>query len=144
LSETPPNISEFNTIAGLIFAQLYREFPLARDIDRPGIAKSMGVDAADWPNHTLPSGRSLNDVMANTIGWLSAEGYTSHYGAHPASRVVLTTRGLAALNAKPSELGGPVGEELKRVTEPDSVNLRAIGDLIGGIFGGFTKSLGSG
>ncbi len=36
------NIQEFNTIAGLIFAQLYRAFPILVDIDRDSIAKGHG------------------------------------------------------------------------------------------------------
>ena len=31
-----------------------------------------------------------------------------------------------------------------RISKGSTINLSAIGDLIGGVFGGFTKSLGSG
>jgi hypothetical protein len=34
MAETRPNIDEFNQIAALVFAQLYREFPVVVDIDR--------------------------------------------------------------------------------------------------------------
>ena len=40
---TPANITEFNTIAGLIFAQFYAHFPVVIDPDRQAIANSFGV-----------------------------------------------------------------------------------------------------
>jgi hypothetical protein len=139
-----PNITEFNTIAGLIFAQLYDAFPLPEDIDRPGIAEAMGANRADWPQHILPSARTMNHVMAYTIGWLKDEGYIRKYAHHSAAgAMVLSEKALRAMNATPSELNRPVGLELKNAAgSGGSPNLSAIGDLIGGIFGGYTKSLG--
>jgi hypothetical protein len=85
----PDNIVEFNTIVGLIFAQLYEVFPISVDlIDRDGIAKAMGV-TGDWSAHRLPSGRTFNEMLAYTMAWLSAQGYTMSNGAHPAERVTL-------------------------------------------------------
>jgi hypothetical protein len=146
MAETPPNINEFNQIAALVFAQLYREFPVVVDIDRESIAKVLGVSEGNWGNHMLPSGRSFNDVLSGTIGWLKAEDYTLAAGPHPASRVVLTTKGLQAMNAVPFPLTETVGMELRKATERASgaVNYSSIGDLIGGVIGGFTKSIGSG
>ena len=136
---------EFNQIAGLIFAQLYDAFPVAEDIDKARLAKATGADAMDWPAHVLPSGRTLNEMVAHTIGWLNRERYISAYGGHPAERVVLTTKGLAAMNATPIELNRSVGTELREAAgKAGSMNLSAVGDLIGGVFGGFAKSLGSG
>jgi hypothetical protein len=49
--EPPASITEFNTIVGLIFAQLYEAFPVSVDlIDRDGIARVMGV-TGDWSAH---------------------------------------------------------------------------------------------
>jgi hypothetical protein len=144
MSDVPPNIQEFNTIAGLIFAQLHRAFPIVEDIDRKGIAKAMGVVGDDWSKHELPSGRSFNDMLAGTIGWLKAEGFTKVYGAHPAERVLLTEKGLAAMNAVPSGLKESLGTELRKAAEGGSTSnpdLSRIGDLIGGVFGGLTKSI---
>jgi hypothetical protein len=56
--DTPANVQEFNTVAGLIFAQLYRAFPGVEDIDRKSIAKAMGVVGDGWSAHELLSGRS--------------------------------------------------------------------------------------
>jgi hypothetical protein len=40
-SSTSPlaNISEFNTITGLVFNQLYGQFPVAADLNRPAIVR---------------------------------------------------------------------------------------------------------
>jgi hypothetical protein len=39
MGDVPANIQEFNQVAGLIFAQLYKIFPRIEDIDRNGIAE---------------------------------------------------------------------------------------------------------
>jgi hypothetical protein len=146
MPDTPPNIHEFNIIVGLIFAQLYKAFPAVEDIDKAGIAKAMGV-AGDWSWHKLPSGRSFNEMLSYTIGWLNAEDFIKAYGGHPAANVLLTTKGLTAMNAVPSGLKDSLGTELRKAVEQSSTsnyNFSNIGDLIGGIFGGFTKSIGSG
>jgi hypothetical protein len=70
MPEAPPNIQEFNLIAGLIFAQLYQAFPVVEDVDQAEIARAMGVVGTDGANHILPSGRSFNEILAHTIAWL--------------------------------------------------------------------------
>jgi hypothetical protein len=96
------------------------------------------VSEGDWGKHILPSGRSFNDVLSGTIGWLKAEDYTLAFGQHPASRVILTTKGLKAMHAVPSPLKETVGTELRNATETRSgvLDLSRIGDLIGGVLGG--------
>src|SRR6516225_5247332 len=88
VSDAPPNIQEFNTIAGLIFAQLYGAFPVVVDIDRNAIAKAMDVPDG---NYKLPSGRTFNEIFAHTIAWLAAERYTMSAGTLPAERASLTS-----------------------------------------------------
>jgi hypothetical protein len=145
MPEVPLNIQEFNTIAGLIFAQLYKAFPVVEDIDRAGIAKAMGVVGNDWSKHKLPSGLTFSDLLAHTVSWLSVEDYTRAAGAHPGERVMLTTKGLAAMSAVPSGLKESLGTELKKAVEKgSSLNYGAIGDLVGGLFSGFTKGMASG
>jgi hypothetical protein len=142
--EVPANIAEFNTIVGLIFAQLYEAFPVSVDlIDRDGIARAMGV-VGDWSAHKLPSGRTLNEMMAYTIAWLAAQGYMLSSGAHPAERVTLTDKGLAALNRVPQGLAGTVGSELvKAKSDAGRRDWSGIGDLVGSIIGGYQKSVTS-
>ena len=146
MAETPSNINEFNQIGALVFAQLYRAFPVVVDIDKGAIAKALGVSEGNWANHMLPSGRSFDDMLSGTIGWLMADNYTIGYGASPSQRVMLTTKGLRVMNAMPSPLKETVGTELRKATETSSgvFDLSKIGDLVGGMLGGFTKSLGSG
>jgi hypothetical protein len=141
---TPANIAEFNTIVGLVFAQLYEAFPMSVDlIDRDGIAKAMGI-TGEWSTHRLPSGRTFNEILAYTIGWLSSQRYTMSHGAHPAERVTLTDKGLAALNRMPEGLTGTVGSELvKAKSETGRRDWSGFGDLVGGIIGGYQKSISS-
>jgi hypothetical protein len=146
MPETPANIDDFNKIVGLIFAQLYRAFPAPVDIDRHAIARALGVPDGEWPTYAMPSGRTFYDLLSNTIGWLQLEGYTKYFGDYPAENVILTTKGLQAMNAVPSPLKERVGVELQRAAGGSSGthDWSRIGDLIGGIFGGYTKSMGSG
>jgi hypothetical protein len=60
--------------------------------------------------------------------------------------VILTTKGLQVMNAVTSPLKETVGTELRKATETSSgaFDLSKLGDLIGGVIGGFAKSIGSG
>jgi hypothetical protein len=142
--DTPANVEEFNTIAGLIFAQLYRAFPGVEDIDRESIAKAMGVVGKDWSAHKLPSGRSFSEMMMFTNNWLASEGYIRALGFHSAEKVMLTEKGLSAMKAVPDGLKDSLGTELRKATERGTFNASSIGDLVGGVIGGAIKSLGSG
>jgi hypothetical protein len=148
MPEVPANICEFNQIAGLIFAQLYKAFPRIEDVDRNGIAEAMSVpalDGASWENHKLASGHSFNEMLAYTIGWLNDQDYIKAFGSHPSQRVILTDRGFRAMNAVPSALAQSIGSALKNEADKGiSRDLGKIGDFVGGMFGGFVKSMGSG
>jgi hypothetical protein len=136
----PTNIDEFNQIAGLIFAQLYGAFPIAVPvIDRDGIAEAMGANRNAWSQHKLPSGRNLSDVMGHTIAWLVHQKYIVSSGSHPAERVVLSDKGLAALNAVPEKLSGSVGSAL--VKETEGRNWSAVGELVGSTIAGYQKTI---
>jgi hypothetical protein len=143
-AQPPPNINEFNTIAGLVFAQLYVQFPVVIDIDRQAIANSFGVQGNNWGVHKLPSGNSFADVFAGTLGWLKHENYIASFGAHPAERVMLTEKGLAALNSAPKGLSATLGSSLVRATAEARPNWSAIGELAGSALGSFTKSITGG
>jgi hypothetical protein len=140
----PANIQEFNQIAALVFAQLYKAFPDLVNINRPAIAVAMGAEEQNWNSYVLASGRSAQAVISLTVGWLASEGYTKFFGDHPADRVMLTTRGLAAMNAMPSGLGQTVGTALVRATQGDAFDRSKIGDLIGGVIAGIAKQIGGG
>jgi hypothetical protein len=135
----PLNITEFNSIAGQVFAQLYDSFPtpIGRLNDLL-IARAMGVS----PGTNLPSGKQFDDVLRHSVGWLTDEGYIRSGGLTPYERVTLTQKGLAALNAVPEGLSATVGSSLVTATGGGSgQNWTGIGDIVGGIIGGFTKSM---
>jgi hypothetical protein len=140
-SGPPANIAEFNGIVGQVLAQLYVQFPVVVDIDRQAIANSFGVEGNKWGAHKLPSGKSFADVFAGTLGWLKHENYIVSFGGHPAERVMLTEKGLGALNAIPEGLSATVGSSLVTATSEGTRDLSKIGDLVGGLIGGFTKSI---
>ena|SRR5258708_39706665 len=61
-------------------------------------------------------------------------------GSHPAERVTLSDKGLAALNAMPSGLQGTVGAELvKTKSESSRRDWSQFGELVGGVLAGATK-----
>jgi hypothetical protein len=133
-SAVPANIAEFNQIVALVFAQLYAAFPVAvPHIDRDGIAAALDIPPGTWATHMLPSGRSFSEVMAYTFAWLASQNYIVASGSHPAERVVLSDKGLAALNAVPEKLSGSIGSQL--VTKARSGNWGGIGDLVGSVLG---------
>jgi hypothetical protein len=130
----PSNITEFTTITGLVFNQLYEQFPVAVDIDRAAIESAISSSS-----HILQSGRSFDVVFAHSLNWLSNEGFVRSFGALAFEKVTLTTKGLAALNAIPQGLSTTIGSTL--ATNASAGNLSGVGDLIGGMIGGFTKSI---
>ena len=134
----PPNIAEFNSIAGHVFAQLYDSFPtpIGRLNDLL-IARAMEVSSGA----TLPSGKKFDDVLRHSVGWLSDEGYIRSGGLTPYDNLTLTKKGLAALNAVPEGLSATVGSSLVKATGGSRQNWSGIGDLVGGVIGGFTKSI---
>lgn len=132
----PANVSEFNTITGLVFSQLYGQFPVSVDLDQGAIASAMSVPSS---THALQSGRPFTQVFAHTLNWLSNEGYVRSAGPLVHENVTLTTKGLATLNAVPQGLSASVGSTL--ATNASAGNWSSVGDLVGGIIGGVTKTL---
>ncbi len=146
-SKLPPNIEEFNIIAGLVLAQLYKALPVRLDmIDRAVIAEAMNVPDVHWGTRKLPSGRSFKVVLDSTIFWLVDEGFVrSADNARGADCATLTVKGLAALNAVPDGLGRSVGTALTDAADKGwRSGLGSIGELMGGIIGGAAKSMASG
>jgi hypothetical protein len=138
----PKNIEEFNAIAGLALAQLYKEFPARADISREAIADAMRVSS-----DLLLSGRSFSQILAFTLSWLHDEGYingSNHPGHASWQKLVLSEKGLRALNAVPPSLGEPVGSHLRNLSDQPSegsARVSQIADAVGSFIGGFTKSV---
>ena len=142
MADTPPNIKEFNTIAGLIFAQLYDAFPAVINVEAMAVARAMGIEGEAWNGHVLPSGQSFMAAFSNTIGWLGDEDFTRYRGGSPEEGVRLTSKGLAAMNVVPLGLKQSVGTALAQSAQKGSVDFSRVGDLIGGTIAGFTKRIG--
>ena len=143
----PSNIQEFNVIAGLIFAQLYRLFPVRIDsIDRGVIAEAIGVPVGvDHSVFPLSSGRPFGEVLDSTIRWLAEENFINFFGPRPGDRATLTAKGLTVLNAVPDGLKETAGTQIAKAADRGyRFRLTPMGDLVGGIIGGITKSLTSG
>jgi hypothetical protein len=141
----PQNIEEFNAIAGLAFAQLYKEFPARVDISSDAIAHAMGVSS-----DLLPSERSFSQILAFTLTWLQDEGYISrspHPGHGYLRNLVLSEKGLRTMNAVPPSLGEPVGSHLRNLADQPSAGPSAasqIAEVVGSFIGSFTKSVSGG
>ena len=96
------NSDEFNFCVGRMFSELHRAFPVRLDWTIPD-------DEWDKP---VELGGSFGYVHAETIRWLSEEGYIRYEAVGPVrktkmfSKCSLTEKGLACLNAMPRSLKG--------------------------------------
>src|SRR5713226_8985618 len=96
---------------------------------KQAIATAFGVQGSDWSAQQLPSGKNFSEMLSHTIGWLNHQGYIASFGAHPAAGVMLTEKGLAALNAIPQGLSATVGSSLVKAASEAGSNWAGIGDL---------------
>ena len=137
-SKLPPNVREFNEITGVIFAQLYAVFPALLDIDADAVAKALGHSIDD----RLESGRTFGELLAYTAAWLALEGFTHPSGPHSRSRVCLTTKALAAINAVPEKLNQSLGSQLAEAAKQGSskAGKLKLAELVGTLLGSFTGS----
>jgi hypothetical protein len=107
----------------------------SRRTDRDVIAKKMETSA------NLPSGRNFSSVFSSTLIWLKDEGYIrTNRVITPWQGLVLSEKGFRALNAVPPSIGEPVGSY---VSNPNN-SIWQIGDAVGGLLGGFYKSMAGG
>ena len=83
---------------------------------------------------------SIAVAMAAHASELTATKLLRSFGGTSAvEQVALTTKGLAALNAIPQGLSATIGSTL--ATTASAGNWSGVADLVGGIIGGFTKSI---
>ncbi|MGH7946167.1 MAG: hypothetical protein ACREF9_14310 [Opitutaceae bacterium] len=114
----PTNIDDFNRGTALILAQLYRTFPV------PCVIKVAELDDhADLVGDDVERRDGRHAIYAAAIDFLAEEGYLRHRarssGGEVFSRVVLTSKGLAALQRTPEVLDAPrktVGDRLLEAT----------------------------
>jgi hypothetical protein len=143
-SELPPNVREFNEITAVIFARLFNAFPIPSNIPPDKVADELGL--ADRQQE-MPSGWTFNKVFVSTLDWLIAEGFVRPSGPLNIDGVVLTTKGMAAMNAVPPSLSRPLGSELAEATKEASTEegktriSQMMGDFWGSFIGSLTKSI---
>jgi hypothetical protein len=141
-SELPPNMRDFNEITAVIFSKLFDAFPVARHINADEVAPVLGI--ADI-REQMPSGRLFKEVFAITLDWMINEGFVRSSGR--SIDFVLTTKGMAALNAVLPSLSQPLGSELAEVTKEASTEggktriSQMMGNFWGSFIGSFTKSI---
>jgi hypothetical protein len=146
-AELPPNLQEFNEITAVIFSQLYLTFPIPRAMHPEFAAHMLGLPDQ---RHEMSSARTFEKVFAQTLKWLVDEGFVRGEGLVGIDGVVLTTKGLAAMNVVPPSLSRPLGSELADATEQASTEAgkrkltELIGELFGSALGSFTKNISGG
>jgi len=142
---TTDRAKEFATISGLILANVHASHPIRINLDMNEAMYAMGVDS---PTDALPSGLMFKEMFRATLDWLLQEQFVHTSGG--AQNLTLTTKGLAAMNAVPKNLGPSVAEAIEEAKpgagSDDGRNrfVSIIGELIGSIAGSLTKSLSSG
>jgi hypothetical protein len=138
-SELPPTMQEFNEITAVIFGKLFERFPVARNVRPDEVATVLGL--ADI-RQQMPSGLLFKEAFASTMDWLISEEFIRALGPLRSDGVVLTTKGMAAMNIVPPSLSRPLGSELADASKQASTESgkTKIAELMGSFFGSFMGS----
>lgn len=152
--DAPKRIDHFNTMVGLIFAQLYDNFPLPIYLDEAAIADAMDVPKQEvdvgmlrkqYNFGQLSSGDNFYPVLSGARIWLRDEGFIRARGELASIDLVLTSKALTVMNATPIGLSSSesLGSQLSSAAKgaDKSAGNAAIGDLVGQVIGGVTKGL---
>lgn len=122
MARMPENIDDFNRGTALILAQLYRTFPVPCHIKVRELDDHADLDG-ELPESRDGRRERRHAVYAAAIEFLGKEGYLRHgegtSGGELFMHVVLTSKGLSALQRTPEPLDSPrrsVGERLLEVT----------------------------
>jgi hypothetical protein len=151
--ESPKRIDHFNTIVGLIFAQLYENFPVPTGLDEGAIADAMGVEKSVPPGvdssrklynfGALPSGDNFYSILNASRQWLRDEGFIRAGGEWATVDLVLTSKALAVMSSTPAGVssdkpGGTLGSQIVGAAKGagKTASNAAIGDLVGQVIGG--------
>lgn len=135
----PNNLDAQSQIIGAVLNRLLQS----------GVARiSLSIDefSEDLKKAGYPDKFDANDLFVDIAVWLSAEGIVRYGGLSEGTNgeaVVddchITAKGIHLLNSKLEVLGGKSAAEVLSSDSPS--NHVKIGSLIGGILGGFTKSI---
>jgi len=143
-SELPPSIQDFNEITALIFGHLYTSFPIPTKLNPDELVSALGLQDRHAP---MSSERPFDHLLSHTVQWLTNEDFIRSLHPIPLERVVLTAKGMAAMNVVPPTLSRPLGSELADAAGQASTEggKRKIAELMGNFFGSlmgsFTKSI---
>lgn len=151
LEDEVDNVEYFNAIAGLVFDQLYRSFPIPAAINTDDLAQSLGVQGYTTSESLIPgrtlvadwgmlSGTSFWELYGGTLQWLKAERFIRE----PEHETwVLTAEALAALSARPASLSAPMGKRLAQAAGNvgTEAGRAAISEVVGQLIGAVAKGL---
>jgi hypothetical protein len=138
------NLREFSTIAALILKAAFSNFPVATDLDFSRIAESMGLKNL---SANLDSGRAFSTVASHTLKWLIDNEYVRAGGVFPRDRVIVTDKGLTAMNNKSPRSGISFSDEIEEASRTADTNegRQRLAEVVSSFFGSavssFTKGL---
>jgi hypothetical protein len=105
----PPNIDIFDRCVGIFFAKLYENFPTRIDIRFADVPENL-FDETDCRGQV----ERKVECYEHAVKWLCDAGYAwaHHVDDRGAEGIVLSSKGLEVLRAKPRSLrsGKPIGE----------------------------------
>lgn len=130
------NIEAFNLITAEIFKELYSQFPRPITFSVREFRGRLNLPEEAWWEQER--GAKLNPAGCALI-WLQEEGFVRYTGESACltfSGLVLTSKGLAALNKTPEALSAKptIGERLKELSRTASVE--TVGSLVRLALGG--------
>ena len=149
------NIDIFKNIVGLVFGQLYDNFPLRTNLDVRSLANSLCVDVTEIPDQDenkleygyLENGEFFPTFLDGVLDWLAVEGFIRTDRTNLTWGVVLTSKGFIGTSAIASDGTEALGEKMAGYkndshTGMPQVQKGQVGTLIGWVgefFGGFSK-----
>jgi hypothetical protein len=126
VADLPPNVREFNTLAGLILAKLYLCLPGFAALQMVEFAQAMNIPESEIDSRKLASGVSFHALWNDTLVWLSAEGFTRPTNMARPEILTLTMKGLGVLNAVPPDLKQTLGTAMVNRAPPATCRGSAI------------------
>lgn len=142
------NVDLFNLFSAQIFALLYEQFPLPKQLSPENLAEEA--------NYSEISNEHARQVAGHTLNWLSKTGYIEKIGEITPFRYILSPKGFEILNASPfsgrESKAATLGEQLVTSTkeavssagkeELKSLVKSVIGWGVGSGFAGIRNQLG--
>jgi hypothetical protein len=125
------NIKRFNQLAGSIFSDLYKSFPVPTDLE----LETYVADSTSYDEHLqMDVPNDGGEFFYACIDWLADAGYLRYaakYTSEGFAGCVLTTKGLEVLKAVPDSIkaGESLGDQLVEASKSGAKS--ALGDIAG-------------